>query len=133
MDNQKTDTCVRTFDRQIEGFLAWEELEKIVSQVCVFGPIAGVYGRLVEQFLFSPKRKNNYYIPERKFQKSIDDARVSLKKEWLYDAPKRPTVRETDSDQEDDSDGPSFVHQMEDLLLKHTRRNIDRNQQNRRH
>ena len=91
LDNQKKDTAVKTFDGQFEGYLAWEELEKIVAQVCVLGPIAGLYGRVVEQFLINPRREDNCYIPERIFIKSVDETRVSLKKEWLYEAPKRPT------------------------------------------
>ena len=127
LDNQKTDTSVRTFDGQFQGFLAWEELERIVSQVCVLGPIAGVYGRLVEQFLINPKRKNNCYIPERIFIKSVDEARVSLKKEWLYEAPKRPTVGESDSDTDDNATGPTVEKQMENLRMQiqHNENGVD--------
>ena len=118
MDNQKTDTPVKTFDGQFEGYLAWEGLEKIVSQVCVLGPIAGVYGRLVEQFLTSPKRKNNCYILERIFIRSVGEARVSLKKEWLYEAPKRPTAGESDSDADDNMSGPTVEKQMGNLRVQ---------------
>ena len=126
MKSQKTDTCVRTFDGQFEGFLAWEELDQICSQVCVLGPIAGAFGRYVEQFRISPRRKKGYYILERVFQKSIDDARVSLKKDWLYDMPKRPIVTNTELEQDDDSCGPSLTQQMEELLSKHKRRSLGR-------
>ena len=36
--------------------------------------------------------------------KSVDDARVSLKKEWLYETPKRPIVALSDSELDDDVD-----------------------------
>ena len=101
-------------------------MERIVSHVCVLGPIAGVYGRLVEQFLISPKRKNSYYIPERIFMKSVDDARVSLKKEWLYETPKRPIVALSDSELDDDMCGPTHENQMENLRMQ-----IQRNERGR--
>ena len=102
-------------------------IRKNFSQVCVLGPIAGVFGRQVEQFLISPRRKNSYYIPERVFQKSIDEARVSLKKQWLRTMPIRPLVTNMDSEQDDESScGASLQHQMEELLTKHKRRNRGR-------
>ena len=49
------------------------------------------------------------------FIKSVDEARVSLKKEWLYEAPKRPTVGESDSDSDDNTSGPTVEKQRENL------------------
>ena len=113
---------MRTFDGQFEGFLAWEELDQICSQVCVLGPIAGVFGRQVEQFLISPKRKNS---SERVFQKSIDDAPISLKKSWLYNVPKRQMLTNTDTEQDEEL-GPSLQLQIAELLSKSQRRSLER-------
>ena len=55
-----------TFDGQFTGFLCWDDLKKLVGQVSVLGPIAGMYGRKIEQVLIHPKRKT-FYIPEREF------------------------------------------------------------------
>ena len=43
--NQKTDTIVTTFDGYYTGFLAYNELERMGRQICILGPIAGVFGR----------------------------------------------------------------------------------------
>ena len=39
--------------------------------------------------------------------KSVDDARVSLKTEWLYEASKRPIVEFSESEPDDDMCGPT--------------------------
>ena len=64
--SQKTDTVTNTYDGRFTGFLAYEELAHFGKQICVLGPIAGVFGRQLEQYLISPDRKmNEYYIPEK--------------------------------------------------------------------
>ena len=123
--NQKTDTVVSTFDGQFEGFLAYEELARFGKQICVLGPIAGLFGRQVEQFLINPKRKNDCYILERVFQKSIDDAPVSLKKSWLYNVPRRQFLGNTDTDHEEEL-GPSLQLQIAELLATTQRRSLGR-------
>ena len=45
LNQQKQDTEVTTFDGQFTGFLCWDDLQKLVGQVSVLGPIAGMYGR----------------------------------------------------------------------------------------
>ena len=57
--NQKTDTIVTTYDGYYTGYLAYEDLERLARQICVLGPIAGVFGRQLEQWLISPNRKLN--------------------------------------------------------------------------
>ena len=117
---------VNTFDGRFEGFLAYEELAKFSKQICALGPIAGLFGRQVEQFLINPKRKkNDCYIPERVFQKSIDDAPVSLKKSWLYNVPKRQMLANTDTEQDEEL-GPSLQLQIAELLAKTQRRSLER-------
>ena len=123
LGNQKKDTEIRTFDGQFAGFLTWEDLKRLVAQVCVLGPIAGLYGRMIEQFLVHPRRKGNYYIPERIFAKSVDEARVCLKKEWLREIPERPAVEEINSESEDNTSGPTIEKQRANL-----RRQIQHNE-----
>ena len=78
---------------------------------------------MAEQFLINPKRKDNYYILERIFAQSVDEARISLKKEWLRDTPERPAVEPSDSESEDDTSGPTVEKQRENL-----RRQIQHNE-----
>ena len=62
--NQKTDTIVTTFDGKFMDYLAYDEHERLGKQICVLGPIAGVFGRPLEQWLISPHRKmSEEYIP----------------------------------------------------------------------
>ena len=77
---KKKDIEVTTFDGQFTGFLCWDDLKKLVGQVSVLGPIAGMYGRRIEQVLMHPKRKT-FYIPEREFAHSVEAARICMKKE----------------------------------------------------
>ena len=87
--NQKTDTCVTTFDGYYTGFLAYNELEQIGRQICVLGPIAGVFGRQLEQWLISSDRnQSEEYIPVNVILKSINEAQIALKANWLFDTPK---------------------------------------------
>ena len=115
LGREKTDIEVRTFDGQFIGFLTWEDLKKLVGQVCVLGPIAGLYGRIIEQFLVHPKRKDNFYIPERIFALSVESARVCLKKEWLQEIPEKPATEQSDSDSDDNTSGPTVEKQKEKL------------------
>ena len=117
---------VNAFDGRFKGFLAYEELARFGKQICVLGPIAGLFGRQVEQFLINPKRKkNDCYIPERVFQKSIDDAPVSLKKSWLYNVPRRQLLGNTDTGYDEEL-GPSLQLQIAELLAKTQRRSLGR-------
>ena len=59
--NQKTDTVTHTYDGRFRGFLAYEELAQFGKQICVLGPIAGVFGRRLEQYLISPDRRMNEF------------------------------------------------------------------------
>ena len=56
LSQEKLDTQVTTFDGQFTGFLCWDDSKKIVAQVSVLGPIAGMYGRKIEQIIMNPKR-----------------------------------------------------------------------------
>jgi len=86
--NQKTDTIVTTFDGEFTGYLAYDELERLGRQICVLGPIAGVFGRQLEQWLISPNRKlYEEYIPVEVIQRSIDESPCALKSSWLRDTP----------------------------------------------
>merc|ERR1711989_279055 len=69
--NQKTDTIATTFDGKFTGYLAYDELERLGRQICVLGPIAGVFGRQLEQWLISPDRKlYEEHIPVEVIQRS---------------------------------------------------------------
>ena len=58
-------------------------------QICILGPIAGVFGRQLEQWLISPDRNlSEEYIPANVILKSINEAQVALKTNWLFDTPK---------------------------------------------
>ena len=114
LDQEKKDTQVRTFDGQFIGFLTWEDRKTLVGQVSVLGPIAGLYGRIIEQFIIHPKRKT-FYIPERVFAHSIESARVCLKKEWLQEHPEKTAAEQSDSDSDDDTSGPTVEKQKEKL------------------
>ena len=77
-----------TYEGYYTGFLAYRELELLGKQICVLGPIAGVFGRQLEQWLISPDRsRNEEYIPTKVIVKSINEAQVALSKSWLFDTP----------------------------------------------
>ena len=125
--NPRTDTVTNTFDGRFRGFLAYEELSLFGKQICVLGPIAGVFGRQLEQFLISPDRKKNEcYIPERVIQRSIEDAPVALKRSWLYNVPKRQVLSNTDTDY-DEEFHPSLQLQIAEFYAKAQRRSLGRN------
>ena len=84
LSQEKLDTEVTTFDGQFTGFLCWGDLKKLLAQVSVLGPIAGMCGRRIEQLIMNPKGKT-FYIPEREFALSVDAARICLKKELLQE------------------------------------------------
>ena len=103
MKNQETDTVTNTYDGRFTGFLAYEEVDHFGKQICVLGPIAGVFGRQLEQYLISPDRRmNEYYIPEKVIQRSIEEAPCALKRSWLYDAPKQEVWNKKNDDDWDD-------------------------------
>ena len=92
--NQKTDTSVTTYDGYYTGFLAYKDLEQLGRQICVQGPIAGVFGRQLEQWLLRPDRNmSDEYIPTKLILKSINEAHVALKRNWLLDT-QSPTLDE---------------------------------------
>ena len=70
---------------------------------------------------------NSYYVPERAFIKSIHEARVSLKKDWLYETATRPMVGESDSDTDDNASGPTVEKHMENLRMQiqHNENGVD--------
>ena len=106
--NQKTDTVVNTYDGRFTGDLAYEELAHFGRQICVLGPIAGVFGRQLEQWLISPDRKlNEVYIPVAVIQRSIEEAPCALKRSWLYNAPKQAVWSGRDEGDWDD-DYPDY-------------------------
>ena len=108
-------TEVITFDGQFTGFLCWDDLKKIVGQISVLGPIAGMYGRNIEQELMHPKR--GYYISERKFAHWVDAARYALKKEVIHRHPdKAKTDRSEQSD--DDRSENNTVRKMREILQR---------------
>ena len=100
--NPKTDTIVTTFDGKFTGYLVYDDLAQVGRQICVLGPIAGVFGRQLEQWLISPHRKlNEEYIPVEVIQRSIDEAPCVLKKSWLRDTPLKEAWSK-DNDEWDD-------------------------------
>ena len=70
--NQKTDTITHTYDGRFRGFLAYEELAQFGKQICVLGPIAGVFGRQLEQYLISPGRRMNEFLYSRKSNPTVN-------------------------------------------------------------
>ena len=86
--------------------------EVLVGQVCVLGPIAGLYGRIIEQFIIHPKRKT-FYIPERVFAHSIESARACLEKERHQEHPEKTAAEQSDSG--DDASEPTAEKQKENL------------------
>ena len=60
-------------DGQLIGFISYVDLKKLVRQICVLGPLAGMYGRDNEQEMMRPKA--GYYISEQKFAHSVDAAK----------------------------------------------------------
>ena len=122
--NQRTDTVTNTFDGRFRGFLAYEELSLFGKQICVLGPIAGIFGRQLEQFRISPdRRKNECYIPERVIQRSIEDAPIVLKRSWLYNVPKRQVLSNADTDY-DDEENLSLESQIAEYYAKTQRRSL---------
>ena len=93
-----------TYDGYYTGFLAYRELEWLGKQICVLGPIAGVFGRQLEQWLINPERnKNVEEIPTTVITKSINDSQVALCTSWLFDTPYVPRWSkddEADSEEE---------------------------------
>ena len=92
--------------------MAYRELEWLGKQICVLGPIAGVFGRQLEQWLISPDRsRNEEYIPTKVIVKSINEAQVALSKSWLFDTPYVPRWSkddEADSDEEHQDKKPKL-------------------------
>jgi len=122
--NQKTDTIVNTFDGRFTGYLAYEELERLGKQICVLGPIAGVFGRQLEQWLISPDRKlNEQYIPVEVIQRSIEESPCALKRSWLYDAPKQEMWNKKD-DEDWDDECSDYDTQLKEKRTKMQRRSL---------
>ena len=69
---RKMDTDVTTFDGQHSGYLSHKNLKTLVGQICILGPLAGMYGRDIEQEIMHPTA--GYYISERRFANSVDAA-----------------------------------------------------------
>ena len=49
LDQEQLDIEAATFDGQLTGFVSYDDLKKLVRQICVLGPLAGMYGRDIEQ------------------------------------------------------------------------------------
>ena len=109
-----------TFDGQFTGFLCWDDLKKLVGQNSVLGPIAGMYGRNIQQVLMHPKRKT-FYISERKFAHSVEAAKICLKREMLHGHPDKATIER--SEQSDDDEREHIVEKMKELLRRQIKTN----------
>ena len=77
-----------TFDGQHGGYLSYKDLTDLGKQICILGPLAGMYGRDIEQEIMHPT--TGYYISERKFANSVDAARFSLRKQVFNQHPDEP-------------------------------------------
>ena len=82
------DTEVTTFDGQYSGYLSYKDLTNLVKQICILGPLAGMYGRDIEQEMMHPT--TGYYISERKFAHSVDAAKYALRKDVIHQHPEEP-------------------------------------------
>ena len=98
----------------ITSLNAWEGIS-------ILGPIAGVFGRQLEQWLISPNRKSNEeYIPVEVIERSIDDAPCALKRSWLFDTPRvKPWSKNDGEWDDDDTDSDS---QLQEKKAKMQRR-----------
>ena len=115
LHQEKLDTEVTTFDGQLIGFISWDDLKKIVGQFSVLGPIAGLYGRNIEQELMHLQR--GYYISERKFAHSVESARYALKKEMIHQHPDKAKTDRSDQSDDDHSENHN-VRKMKEILQR---------------
>ena len=73
---------------QYSGYLSYKDLKKLVKQICILGPLAGMYGRDIEQEMMHPT--TGYYISERKFAHSVDAPKYAFRKGVIHQHPEKP-------------------------------------------
>ena len=74
---EKEPTEVSTWDGQFWGYISHSYLEKLATQISCLGPIAGVYGRDIEQEIMS---QHYNYVSMVKFEHSTVISKYAIKK-----------------------------------------------------
>ena len=74
---EKEATEVSTWDGRAYGFVGHPYLEKLSSQIGCLGPIAGLFGRDIEQEIMSMKTN---YIPHIRFENSVCSSKLALRR-----------------------------------------------------
>ena len=76
MSRMSNPLLVPTWDGKTRAWVKPEQLVRIHKESCIFGPLAALFGREVQQFLMvNPNAK---IILMTEFQHSVDSGRVSL-------------------------------------------------------
>ena len=66
---ERQPTEVTTWDGKDRALASHSYLEKMVTEIGIFGPLAAVYGREIEQLLMGPNMPT--LIPEKIFSESV--------------------------------------------------------------
>ena len=73
---EKEPTEVSTWDGQYYGSISHSYLEKLATQISCLGPIAGLYGRDIEQEIMAARTN---YISMVKFEHSVTISKCAIK------------------------------------------------------
>ena len=74
---EKEPTEVSTWDGQFWGYISHSYLEKLATQISCLGPIAGVYGRDIEQEIMA---QHYNYVSMVKFEHSTAISKYAIRK-----------------------------------------------------
>merc|ERR1711989_98043 len=76
MSRMSNPLLVPTWDGKTRVWMKQEQMVRVHKESCIFGPLAALFGREVQQFLMvNPNAK---LILQTEFQHSVDSGRVSL-------------------------------------------------------
>ena len=70
IDKEKEATEVSTWDGRYRGFIPYKHLRDMVKWINILGPLAGMYGRDIEQYLMRPD--GSPLISEYRFNESVN-------------------------------------------------------------
>ena len=82
--DEKEPTEVTTWDGKVNGYLSHYQF--LAGQICILGPVAGLYGRDIEQYLMDLR---GHLISERKLEYSVNSAKYVLRANVVTKYPER--------------------------------------------
>ena len=95
-ESLKESVQVITWDGRTRVWMSVEQISDMFKEVCMLGPLAGMFGREVQQYLLTSQ--NPTKIPFDEFQYSVDSGRASLSKQRIRAVHNEPV----DGNYEDD-------------------------------